>query len=95
MSRMNDPMQSQGQSSTEQSSGVAQNLRDMGQQVKEKAQEQFETLRQSASEYYEQGRDKAMEWEHNVEDYIREQPMKSVLIAAGVGLVLGFIWRRM
>ena len=30
----------------------------------------------------------------SVEQYVREQPLKSVLIAAGVGLVLGRFWMR-
>ncbi len=90
MSRIDDPMQQ-----SQQSGGTAQSLRDMGQQVKETAQEKLQNLRETASEYYEQGREKAMEWEQNFEDYIREQPVKSVLIAAGVGLFLGFLWRRM
>jgi ElaB/YqjD/DUF883 family membrane-anchored ribosome-binding protein len=32
--------------------------------------------------------------EHIIEEYIREQPLKSVLIAAGLGLVLGRFWLR-
>ena len=40
------------------------------------------------------GRDKAVQIEHGVEDYVRAQPVKSLLIAAGVGLVLGILWRR-
>lgn len=89
MSRMDNPSE-QGQQG-----GMSESARQMGQQVKEKAQEQFENIRQTAGEYYEQGREKAMEWEQNFEEYIREQPVKSVLIAAGVGLFLGFLWRRM
>ncbi len=91
MSRIEDPTQQSQQGGQ----GVVQNLREMGQQVKETAQQKFEGLRHSASEYYEQGREKAMEWEHDFENYVREKPIKSVLIAAGVGLALGFIWRRM
>jgi len=91
MSRIDDPTRQQSQ----QAGGAAQSLRDMGRQVKETAHEKLQNLRETASEYYEQGREKAMEWEQNFENYVREQPIKSVLIAAGVGLVLGFVWRRM
>ena len=62
--------------------------------LRENAEEYYEQGRQMAGEYYDQGRQKAMEWSEEVENYVREQPMKSVLIAAGVGLVLGFLWRR-
>ena len=30
-----------------------------------------------------------MEWEQGLEDYVREQPIKSLLIAAGVGMLMG------
>ena len=94
MSRMNDPNmpqqpeQQQGQSTTEQ---MQEQLRSAG----AKAQQQFENLRHTATEYYEQGKEKAMQWEQGLEDYVREQPVKSLLIAAGVGMLVGMIWRRM
>ena len=95
MSQMDDPQQQ----------GIGEGLREKGEQLRSAAKEQVEHLRENAEEYYEQGRQmageyydqgrqKAMEWSEEVENYVREQPMKSVLIAAGVGLVLGFLWRR-
>ena len=87
-----------GQGVTQQlkdkASEVAQSLRDAGSNVTEKAREQYDNLRESASEYYDYGREQALEWQQQAEDYIREQPLKSVLIAAGVGIVLGVLWRR-
>ena len=38
--------------------------------------------------------DKAVEWQNQLEDYVREQPLKAVLMAAGVGVLLGIIWKR-
>jgi ElaB/YqjD/DUF883 family membrane-anchored ribosome-binding protein len=35
-----------------------------------------------------------MEYQENLESYVREQPVKAVLIAAGIGLLVGFLWRR-
>jgi ElaB/YqjD/DUF883 family membrane-anchored ribosome-binding protein len=92
MPRTDNPRQSEQWS---EQAGVGRNLREMGQQVKETAHEQFQNLRQTASDYYEHGREKAVELEHGFENYVRERPVKSVLIAAGIGLALGFIWRRM
>ncbi len=89
MSRIDDPRQ-QG----EQSGGVGQTIREKGAQLRGAAQEQLENIKESAQQYYERGRETAMEWEQNFEDYVREQPVKSILIAAGVGLLVGFIWRR-
>ena len=85
--------------------GVAQTLRDAGSQISGQAREQMDHLKNQATEYYnqgkdrvqeyyDQGRDKAMEFEQNLEAYVREQPVKSLLIAAGVGCLLGFLWRR-
>jgi ElaB/YqjD/DUF883 family membrane-anchored ribosome-binding protein len=73
---------------------VGENLRDMGGQVKDAAKEQYERLRDQASEYYEHGREQAREWQHNLESYVQEKPVKSLLIAAGVGVLLGMLWRR-
>jgi ElaB/YqjD/DUF883 family membrane-anchored ribosome-binding protein len=39
-------------------------------------------------------RERATSLQHRVEDHITTNPLKSVAIAAGVGLVLGFLWRR-
>jgi len=39
-------------------------------------------------------RERAGSLQHRVEDHITTNPIKSVAIAAGVGLVLGFMCRR-
>jgi len=62
--------------------------------AREKAQQVMSQVRERASAYYSQGREKAADYTHRVEDMVREQPMKSVLIAAGVGLLLGMLLRR-
>jgi ElaB/YqjD/DUF883 family membrane-anchored ribosome-binding protein len=57
-------------------------------------------LRENASEYFGQGRDKVYLVERTLEHFIRTQPVKSVLIGAsilmvaGVGLLLGRFWMR-
>ena len=32
--------------------------------------------------------------EPELEEYVREQPIKSLLMAAGVGVLLGILWKR-
>lgn len=39
-------------------------------------------------------RERCNTMQHKVEDRITENPLKAVAIAAGVGLLLGFLWRR-
>jgi len=73
---------------------VQQNIRDMGGQVRDMASEQYQNLRDQASEYYEQGRQRAQEWEQGLESYVQEKPIQSLLIAAGVGMLLGILWKR-
>ncbi len=73
---------------------VTQDIEELGGMARKTAQEKVEQLRASASEYCEEGRDKVQQVEHSFAQYVREQPLKSVLIAAGVGLVLGRLWMR-
>ena len=103
MSRMSDTNQgggSQGGTSggasdiREAASQVGQNLRDLGGQVRDTATQQYEQLRQQAGDYYEQGRQRAMEMEQSLEQYVQDKPIQSLLIAAGVGMLLGVLWKR-
>lgn len=73
---------------------IGHNVRDMTGQLGDVAREQYENVREHAADYYEKGREKASEWEESVESYIKEKPIKSLLIAAGVGLLFGLMWRR-
>jgi ElaB/YqjD/DUF883 family membrane-anchored ribosome-binding protein len=81
-------------SNADAAQNAADQVRETASQVRDAAQEKFNDLRDQASEYYEQGRQRAMEWEHGLEEYVQQQPIKSLLIAAGVGALLGFLWRR-
>lgn len=40
------------------------------------------------------GRDKARQWEGSFEDEIRDHPIRSVLVAGGLGILAGMLWRR-
>jgi len=73
---------------------VTKDLQEMGGIVRDAAQEKLGQVRENASEYYEQGRDKVHDVVCTFEQFVRQQPFKSVLIAAGVGWLLGRFWRR-
>jgi ElaB/YqjD/DUF883 family membrane-anchored ribosome-binding protein len=98
MSRMNEGDMNQGgqgaQALRETAGQVQQGIRDMGSQVRDAAGEKFDELRQQANEYYEQGRQRATEWEQGLEQYVQDKPIQSLLIAAGVGMLLGVLWKR-
>ena len=77
-----------------QANAVSNDVKEMGGIVKDAAQEKLEQVRENAAEYYQQRRDKVHGTLCDFEQYIREQPVKSVLIAAGVGLLFGRFWMR-
>jgi ElaB/YqjD/DUF883 family membrane-anchored ribosome-binding protein len=73
---------------------VSNDVKEMGGIVNDAAQEKLEQVRENAAAYYQQQRDKVHGTLCDFEQYIREQPVKSVLIAAGVGLLFGRFWMR-
>jgi ElaB/YqjD/DUF883 family membrane-anchored ribosome-binding protein len=73
---------------------VQDNLRNLGSQVRDAATEKYGQLRDQAADYYEQGRQRATEMEQSLEQYVQEKPIQSLLIAAGVGVLLGVLWKR-
>jgi ElaB/YqjD/DUF883 family membrane-anchored ribosome-binding protein len=71
-----------------------------GMQIRETAHEVSaqvsETARQvsdTTSEYYEQGREQIEQVGQYLEDRIREKPLQSVLMAAGMGILIAFLWK--
>lgn len=94
MSRMNEMSTDKGAKGGQGDKGVGEQIRDMGGQVRDAAREKYEQLRDQAGEYYEEGRQRAQEWEQGLEHYVKERPIKSLIIAAGVGLAVGFLMRR-
>jgi len=70
------------------------NLADMGHLAKETMQDKLHELKERATEKYGEGKERLHDFEESLVRQVREAPMKSVLIAAGIGLALGFIWRR-
>jgi ElaB/YqjD/DUF883 family membrane-anchored ribosome-binding protein len=74
---------------------VSNELKEMATGITGAAEEKLDQIRDSATEFYEQGRDKIYGAESAIEQYVRERPVKSILIAAGIGLVFGrFFMRR-
>ncbi len=49
---------------------------------------------QRAGELTDSARERASGLKHQVEGRITENPLKALLIAVGLGMVLGFLWRR-
>ena len=78
----------------DQAMEVKQDLQEMGQTVRDAAQEKLGQVGERASEYYEQGRDNVHGIACACEQFVRQRPLRAVLIAAGVGWLLGVLWKR-
>jgi len=51
-------------------------------------------LRSGVSEYLNRGKERLVQMEEGVEGYVQEHPIRSILIAAGVGVVVGALISR-
>lgn len=78
----------------EKTSETRDNIAEIGHLAKETVQDKYQELKELASEKYSAGKQKLVDLESSFADTIRGTPMKSVLIAAGAGLLLGILWRR-
>jgi ElaB/YqjD/DUF883 family membrane-anchored ribosome-binding protein len=70
-------------------STLAQGFQEAGQAARRYASEGVEKVRDTATDYWEQGRAKAEEVTETVQNRVRENPMGAILIAAGVGFLIG------
>jgi ElaB/YqjD/DUF883 family membrane-anchored ribosome-binding protein len=68
---------------------VSKDIKEMGDIVRDAAQEKLGEVRENATEFYEQGRDKICGVGGMFTHFVREKPVKSLLIAVGIGFVLG------
>jgi ElaB/YqjD/DUF883 family membrane-anchored ribosome-binding protein len=69
----------------------AQELREQTHVVAQDIQALGRLAKSAAIEKYEQGVNKAKQLEKSFEEEVRKHPVRSVLIAAGVGLVVGLV----
>ena len=73
---------------------VREDLGQLGRAAKNVAQEKLGEARRYADEHLDQGKQKASEIEDQLEEYIRNKPLKSMLIAAGAGALIGYLLGR-
>jgi ElaB/YqjD/DUF883 family membrane-anchored ribosome-binding protein len=77
-----------------QAKQVTEDLQKMGGTIRDAAEEKLGQAGERASEYCEQGRDKVHSVACACEQFLREQPLRSILIAGGIGWLLGRFWSR-
>ncbi len=67
--------------------------REQGEKAREYAREQYELRSEQMRRGYSQAKEQAGEWSDDLTDYVRENPGRSLLAAAGVGFLLGLLVR--
>ena len=66
---------------------VKETVQDMGTQAKD-------TIQAAGTQVYEQGRESLQDLNRTIEGQIRHRPLQALLVAGGIGVLLGLLWRR-
>lgn len=75
-------------------STLVNDIEEVGRITKEAATEGLHHVQENMSEYLQKGQKKMMEVEKKVETQIQQYPLRALLIAAGVGLLIGFVVKK-
>jgi ElaB/YqjD/DUF883 family membrane-anchored ribosome-binding protein len=78
----------------EQTNKVAEEVRELGNVALSSASDAIQTVKDRGSEMIEKGKAKAESAREGFEGYVAENPFKTVLIAAGIGALIGYSLRR-
>jgi ElaB/YqjD/DUF883 family membrane-anchored ribosome-binding protein len=78
----------------ERASAMMHGAQETAADLSHRAQESFGAIKDAASGYIAQGREKAAALGRTVEGQVREWPLSALLVATGVGLLLGIIFAR-
>jgi ElaB/YqjD/DUF883 family membrane-anchored ribosome-binding protein len=88
---------------------VKETVQEMGTQVKEAVQEMEtyvketaqdmgtqakEAMQAAGTQVYEQGRESLQDLNRTIEGQIHQRPLQALLVAGGIGVLLGLLWRR-
>ena len=66
---------------------VKETVQDLGTQAKE-------TIQAAGTQVYEQGREGLQDLNRTIEGQIRRRPLQALLVAGGIGVLLGVLWQR-
>jgi ElaB/YqjD/DUF883 family membrane-anchored ribosome-binding protein len=78
----------------QKAANLGHDVQDLGTLTKEVARDAAGVLGENASGYYREGMKTAQKWGEGLEERIRQKPVQSLLIAAGVGLLIGAVLKR-
>ena len=66
----------------------------LGAQMQHVGTQVKETMQAAGTQVYEQGRESLQDLNRTIEAQIRERPIQALLVAGGIGALLGLLWRR-
>ena len=78
----------------QQAKEVTEDLQKMCGTVRDAAQEKLGQVGEKASQYCEQGQEKVHGVACQCEQFLRQKPLTCVLLAIGIGWLLGRFWKR-
>jgi ElaB/YqjD/DUF883 family membrane-anchored ribosome-binding protein len=76
-----------------QAKEVTEDVQEMGATIRDAAQEKLAQVGEIAAEYCEQGQERVHGVVCACEQYLRQRPLTSVLLAAGIGWLFGRFWK--
>jgi ElaB/YqjD/DUF883 family membrane-anchored ribosome-binding protein len=79
---------------SERASAVAKDFEDVRSAAKQMATDSVDMLRQTASDLLYDSQDKAHEARKRIENKLQQSPMRTVLIGAAIGFLIGEFFRR-
>lgn len=71
------------------------NIAEIGHLARRAANDKLHDIGAAAAARVGRGKEKLMEVEGRLENRIQHQPIKSILVAAGIGLLLGIVFRKL
>jgi ElaB/YqjD/DUF883 family membrane-anchored ribosome-binding protein len=78
----------------DRASAVADDFHEVGDAARQMANHSVAAVRDTAMQYLDEGRSRVRHLGDEIESRVTERPMKSLLVAAGIGFLLGAIWTR-
>jgi ElaB/YqjD/DUF883 family membrane-anchored ribosome-binding protein len=73
---------------------IGDDVKELARVAKDALAQKVESAKGATADLYSRGHDKVVEYKDHFVDLARENPIRSVLIAAGVGAVVGLLLRR-
>ncbi len=81
-------------SAQEAASSIKENFQEIGELTKKAAIDAFNQVQKDAKKYIDKGQAKLQSAEEKMEKKMKQYPMQTLLISAGVGFVLGLMSRK-